>query len=196
MVPSHRGGLAAEVGDSAMVRLTSDRDFLTGATLWQDINRSAAAPRRAPRNCDYPHSIVPIDARVLILMTALTLTLGACGEQRGSAMHTVPEPLPRTALRTPAPTIATIEVPLIGFRLPRDPQMVKPGTIAFVATNDGELRHALAVDGPAGEIRTPALRPGEQATIALRLPRGTYRWYCPIGDHARRGMVGRVRVAE
>jgi len=139
---------------------------------------------------------VPIDARLLILMAALTLTLSGCGEQRGNAMHTVAEPLPRTASTTPAPTIPTIKVSLIGFRLPRDPQIVKPGMIAFVATNDGELRHALAVDGPAGEIRTPALRPGEQATITLALPRGTFRWYCPIGDHARRGMVGRVRVAE
>jgi hypothetical protein len=138
---------------------------------------------------------VPIDARVPILMAALTLTLSGCGEQRGNAMHTVADP-PATAATTPAPTIATLEVSLIEFRLPRDPQIVTPGTIAFVATNDGELRHALAVDGPAGVIRTPALRPGEQATIALRLPRGTYRWYCPIGDDARRGMVGRVRVAE
>lgn len=159
---------------------------------------SIARPPVPPRSSDardYPHSIVPIDARMRIVMAALTLTLSGCGEQRGNAMHTVPEPLPRTA-STPAATIPTIEVSLIGFRLPRDPQIVKPGTIAFVATNDGELRHALAIDGPAGEIRTPALRPGEQATITLRLPRGTYRWYCPIGDHARRGMVGRMRVAE
>ena len=137
---------------------------------------------------------MPIDARVLILLAALTLS--GCGEQRGNAMHTVAEPLPRTASTTPTPRIPTIEVSLIGFRLPRDPQIVKPGTIAFVATNDGELGHALAVDGPAGEMRTLALRPGEQrddhaATAARHL-----QWYCPIGDHARRGMVGRVRVAR
>jgi uncharacterized cupredoxin-like copper-binding protein len=68
--------------------------------------------------------------------------------------------------------------------------------IAFAATNDGLVRHALAVDGPAGQVRTPALAPGERATLTVQLPPGTYKWYCPLGDHQRRGMVGRVRVAE
>jgi uncharacterized cupredoxin-like copper-binding protein len=45
-------------------------------------------------------------------------------------------------------------------------------------------------------MRTPALAPGERATLTVQLPPGTYKWYCPIGDHQRRGMVGRVRVAE
>jgi uncharacterized cupredoxin-like copper-binding protein len=125
-----------------------------------------------------------------------TLALGSCGEQRGDAMHTVPEPLASAASTPRSPPIATTEVSLTEYRLPRDPRISKAGTIAFVATNDGELRHALAVDGPAGEVRTPALRPGEQATFTLRLPPGTYRWYCPLGDHVRRGMVGHVRVAE
>ena len=134
---------------------------------------------------------------VLAVQATLTLALGAgCGEQRGDAMHTVPEPLPTATATIPASTIARIEVSLLEYRLPRDPRIAKAGTVAFVATNDGVLRHALAVDGPAGEVRTPALAPGEQGTIALRLPRGTYRWYCPIANHARLGMVGRVRVAE
>lgn len=130
------------------------------------------------------------------VIAALMLALGGCGEPRGNATDTVPEPLATAARATPEPTIARIEVSLIEYRLPRDSHVARAGAIAFVATNDGERRHALAVDGPAGEVRTPALLPGEQATITLTLPRGTYRWYCPIGDHARRGMVGRVRVAE
>lgn len=131
-----------------------------------------------------------------VLISALSLALAGCGEERGDAMRTVPEPLATTASTTPVPAIATAQVSLIEYRLPRGPRIARTGRIAFVATNDGGLRHALAVDGPAGEVRTPALLPGEQATIAVVLPRGTYRWYCPIGDHARRGMVGRVRVAE
>ena len=30
----------------------------------------------------------------------------------------------------------------------------------------------------------------------VRLPPGTYKWLCPLADHERRGMAGRVRVAE
>jgi FtsP/CotA-like multicopper oxidase with cupredoxin domain len=32
--------------------------------------------------------------------------------------------------------------------------------------------------------------------FSVRLPPGTYKWYCPIADHEQRGMFGRVRVAE
>ena len=45
-------------------------------------------------------------------------------------------------------------------------------------------------------MRTRALRPGERTVLTVRLPAGTYKWYCPIADHEQRGMAGRVRVAE
>jgi uncharacterized cupredoxin-like copper-binding protein len=44
--------------------------------------------------------------------------------------------------------------------------------------------------------RTQALRRGERTTLTVRLAPGTYKWYCPVGDHERRGMTGRVRVGE
>jgi uncharacterized cupredoxin-like copper-binding protein len=98
---------------------------------------------------------------------------------------------------TTTPAVATVDVSLEDYRLvPQSPRVARRGVIAFVATNDGQTRHALAVDGPTGERRSVALRPGERTTIALRLEPGTYKWYCPIADHERRGMVGRVRVAE
>jgi plastocyanin len=82
------------------------------------------------------------------------------------------------------------------FRLPRNVRVPRSGLIAFEATNDGQSLHALAVVGPAGQARTQTLRPGERTTVEVRLPPGTYKWYCPVDDHERRGMVGRVRVAE
>ncbi|MBA3329219.1 MAG: hypothetical protein H0T43_13055, partial [Solirubrobacterales bacterium] len=66
----------------------------------------------------------------------------------------------------------------------------------FEVTNEGEAPHALAVAGPAGLARTPALRPGQATTLTVELPAGTYKWYCPLADHELRGMAGRVRVAE
>jgi uncharacterized cupredoxin-like copper-binding protein len=91
---------------------------------------------------------------------------------------------------------ATVPVSLVDFRLPRNVRVPRSGLIAFEATNDGESPHALAVIGPAGQVRTQTLRPGERTTVEVRLPPGTYKWYCPVADHERRGMVGRVRVAE
>ncbi|MGH2901240.1 MAG: hypothetical protein ACRDMZ_21365, partial [Solirubrobacteraceae bacterium] len=124
------------------------------------------------------------------------MILTGCGEPRGSATRTAPQPLGPTATATTIPD-ATVEVSLVEYVLEvAGARVRRAGVIAFEATNDGLERHALAVDGPAGTVRTPALPPGERATIALALPPGTYKWYCPIGDHERRGMAGRVRVAE
>lgn len=132
----------------------------------------------------------------MLIAAAVSLATAGCGEQRGDATRTVPEPL-RPAASTGARAVATAAVSLADYRLDvADPRVPRAGVIAFVATNDGLVRHALAVDGPAGQVRTAALAPGERATLTVQLPPGTYKWYCPIGDHQRRGMVGRVRVAE
>ncbi len=135
-------------------------------------------------------------ARCSLLAAALSLVAAGCGEQRGNATRTLPEPAGA------APTIdrravASAEVSLVDYALVvSDPRVPRAGLIAFAATNDGLVRHALAVDGPSGQVRTAALRRGERAVFTVRLPPGTYKWYCPIADHEQRGMVGRVRVAE
>ena len=136
--------------------------------------------------------------RVIVLLSAAAALLGGCGEDRdaGGGVRTSPVPVGEPPATTAA-AVATVDVSLEDYRLvPQSPRVARHGVIAFVATNDGQTRHALAVDGPTGERRSVALRPGERTTIVLRLERGTYKWYCPIADHERRGMVGRVRVAE
>jgi len=134
--------------------------------------------------------------RAAATAAVVSLAAAGCGEQRGDATRTVPRPA------GPAPTldarvVATVEVSLVDYAIDvADPRVPKAGLIAFAATNDGLVRHALAVDAPAGTVRTPALAPGELAVLTVRLPPGTYRWYCPLADHEQRGMVGRVRIAE
>ncbi|HEV2786204.1 MAG TPA: hypothetical protein VGV67_07455 [Solirubrobacteraceae bacterium] len=126
----------------------------------------------------------------------LSLAAGGCGEERGHATRTVPVPLP-PATTADARADAVAEVSLVDYALDVEMARVRrAGLIAFVATNDGLVRHALAVDAPAGTVRTPVLRLGERATFSVRLPAGTYKWYCPVADHEQRGMVGRIRIAE
>ena len=126
----------------------------------------------------------------------VALATAGCGEERGAATSTVPEPV-GPAPTTDARAVAVTEVSLVDYALDvADPRVPEAGLIAFGATNDGMARHALAVDGPAGPVRTPALALGERAVLTVRLPPGIYKWYCPLADHERRGMTGRVRVAE
>ena len=133
-----------------------------------------------------------------VAVPALALALAACGEERpggSGTVRTTPVALPK-----PPPvgrSVAMVEVSLAEYGLrPARPRVARSGAIAFVATNDGQARHALQVDGAAGEVRSATLRPGERATLVVRLPPGTYKWLCPLADHEERGMTGRVRVAE
>jgi plastocyanin len=132
----------------------------------------------------------------LALAAAAALSISACGESRGEGVRTSPAAVGTDSTTFGAGADATVPVSLTDFRLPRNVRVPRGGLIAFEATNDGQSLHALAVVGPAGQVRTQTLRPGERTTVEVRLPPGTYKWYCPVGDHERRGMVGRVRVAE
>lgn len=132
----------------------------------------------------------------LALVVAGSLAAGGCGEERGQATRTVPEPVGSVATTDPR-AVAVAAVSLVDYVLRADRSRVeRAGLIAFEATNDGTVRHALAVDAPAGRVSTRALRPGERATFAVRLPPGRYKWYCPVADHEQRGMSGWLRVAE
>ena len=132
----------------------------------------------------------------LSLIAAASLAAAGCGEERGTAARTVPERVGTVAAPDPR-AVAIASVSLVEYALEAGlPRVGRAGVIAFEATNDGTMRHALAVDAPAGQVRTRALRPGERAVLSVRLPPGTYKWYCPLADHEQRGMVGRLRVAE
>ncbi len=132
----------------------------------------------------------------LALFAAASLAAAGCGERRGDATRTTPQPI-GSVPTLDSGVVATAEVSLVDYALDApDPRVPKAGLIAFAATNDGQLRHALAVDGPAGTVRTKALELGERGLLTVELPPGTYKWYCPLADHEQRGMVGRVRVQE
>lgn len=132
----------------------------------------------------------------LALIAAASLAAGGCGEQRGQATRTVPEPVGPVPTTDPR-AVAVVSVSLADYVLAVDRSWVpRAGLVAFEATNDGTVRHGLAVDAPAGRVTTRALRTGERATFSIRLPPGRYKWYCPVADHEQRGMVGRLRVAE
>jgi hypothetical protein len=132
----------------------------------------------------------------LALIAAVSLAAGGCGEQRGDTTRTVPEPVGTVPAPDPR-AVAIATVSLVDYALEAgQPRVARAGIVAIEATNDGLVDHALAVDAPAGRVRTRTLRPGARTVLSVRLPPGTYKWYGPIADHEQRGMTGRLRVAE
>jgi uncharacterized cupredoxin-like copper-binding protein len=132
------------------------------------------------------------------LFTA-ALALGGCGEDRTAATTTETTPSqPRRPARAEQLVVARVRLSETEFRL--DPSAIRvdrPATLDIRVRNAGSRRHALAVEAPAGEVRTPVLAGGESETLRVRLDKpGRYRWYCPVDGHARRGMRGTVTVAR
>lgn len=133
---------------------------------------------------------MPVRRAALALGLVAALALAGCGERRGSGATatTTPDTVPRPGGRL-------VVVSLTDYRLkPANVRVAHAGVVTFDATNDGASEHALAVTGPSGEVRTRALKPGEHAQLQVDLPDGTFKWDCPIANHERLGMAGRIRV--
>src|SRR5436309_401106 len=80
-----------------------------------------------------------------------------------------------------------------------DPAQAAGGDVGLVSikiVNDGRVAHALAVDGPNGEIQLDGrVAPGATATLEADLDKpGPYTMYCPLDGHRAKGMVGSITV--
>ncbi len=71
----------------------------------------------------------------------------------------------------------------------------KTGKITITVTNNGTITHALAVQTPAGPVKTPHIAPGQSAKLTVDISMaGSYTFFCPIGNHRQAGMHGMLVV--
>lgn len=82
----------------------------------------------------------------------------------------------------------TVEVSLREFRIEM-PRSIEAGPTVFRVTNDGSAQHNFEVEGEGvEEVFATNLRPGQTRTLRVDLRPGAYQVYCPVQDHADRGM--------
>ena len=115
------------------------------------------------------------------------LALAACGSSSSSS-----EP----GTTAPASGGQTISIGESEYKL--DPSSVKvdqTGTVTFKVTNNGQIAHALELEGQGVEEETETIEPGETAELTVGLSRqGSYEIYCPIDGHREKGMEGMLTV--
>jgi uncharacterized cupredoxin-like copper-binding protein len=71
----------------------------------------------------------------------------------------------------------------------------KPAKATLTVNNDGSQVHALAVEGPTGEVKTADIQPGASAKLTVDATKpGRYEYYCPIDGHRAKGMQGSITV--
>lgn len=116
--------------------------------------------------------------------TALLLAAGAAfAMTRGQA--------PATHARA-----GTVAIVLDDFRFRPQKVLAQPGQLRFELRNVGRLPHAFRLLRSGNEVlKVPSLSPGEAVTVVRRVTPGTYRFLCPLQNHAELGMYGSVVVS-
>jgi plastocyanin len=125
---------------------------------------------------------------VAILAVAASLALAGCGGGDGSDTGTLVQDIH---------VVRVIDVHETDFALaPKRIRIERFGYYGLRAINDGEVPHALELEGPGIKgKRTANVEPGDSETMVVYFRRaGTYELYCPVADHEQRGMKATVRV--
>jgi plastocyanin len=73
--------------------------------------------------------------------------------------------------------------------------MKRPGALRLTLDNKGSLAHDIKVekDGRVLGVTSP-FPAGETRSASVRLASGTYEFICTVGDHAKLGMKGTLKV--
>jgi uncharacterized cupredoxin-like copper-binding protein len=121
--------------------------------------------------------------RRLLRLVPVAVLLTACGgssnkaDQGGAVLQTIRISEQEYSL---TPSTATVS---------------KSGTYEFEVTNNGQVAHALEVEGNGVEEKTADIQPGSSATLSVSLSKpGSYEMYCPVDGHRGQGMDGTLEV--
>ncbi len=99
-----------------------------------------------------------------------------------------PQESKEEAAKAKAPEVTTVEVGLKDFSIDM-PDTLNAGPVIIKVTNRGNGVHNFAIERQNVESKFDTnLEPGESRSLRIDLKPGEYRVYCPVGDHAERGM--------
>jgi uncharacterized cupredoxin-like copper-binding protein len=141
--------------------------------------------------------------RTLLSLFALVTMIAAVGcepsrETRENIVHT-PETTTATSTGTTTTAAETASAPVqvtlseysIGM-----PATLPAGITRFEIRNAGQLPHNFEIEGEGIERELEQdLAPGESGVLEVELQPGTYRVYCPVGNHDQEhGMTMQLTV--
>jgi uncharacterized cupredoxin-like copper-binding protein len=142
--------------------------------------------------------------RIAAAAAALVL-LAACGDDGDDTTASGSSSTADKPLSTPATTPEASDAPSTGKKaaievdesefMIKMPTTLAAGTYTFTVLNNGTLAHSLQVDGPGVEDETSGtIQAGAEGSLTVNLQKGTYHFYCSVGDHESKGMELDVTV--
>lgn len=130
-------------------------------------------------------------------LAATALLAAGCGSDDDSTASTTAESTTSSAAAPPGGgSSETVKISETEYELTPADVTVKPGTVTFDVSNDGNTVHNLEVEGPNGEAEIEGdLEPGASGELTVDLSEpGTYEMYCPVDGHKDMGMTGEITV--
>src|SRR6476661_5412814 len=74
-------------------------------------------------------------------------------------------------------------------------QTFTSGPHTFTVHNTGETAHNLTIEGPGVDKQaTSTIQPGQTATLAVTLQKGSYELWCSVDEHKDQGMDLHITV--
>ncbi len=124
--------------------------------------------------------------RRLLLLLPAAMLLSACGGNSSDESS------------SDGPVVTTIQISEAEYSLtPKTITLPEAGTYEFNVRNDGQITHALEIEGNGEEHKSGDIGPGSTVTIRVNLSDdGRYEMYCPIGNHRGQGMEGEIVVGR
>lgn len=71
----------------------------------------------------------------------------------------------------------------------------KHGKVTLVMANPSSIKHAIAIEGHGIDKDGKTVGKGKSSRVTVTLKKGTYTFYCPVGDHESEGMRGKIVVS-
>lgn len=136
-----------------------------------------------------------------MLLLVIVLAAGGCGgDNQGSVEDKEPsndeeQYAADEQYKAAAAAAGTILIQETEFVLsPTNVTLGEAGNYVLVGQNIGNATHALAIEGNDIQTETGEIEPGQSAELEVYLESGTYKIYCPVGDHEEQGMVGTITI--
>lgn len=147
---------------------------------------------------------------ILFAVAGLVL-IGGIGfivmQNKPTAKDSVPSPQPNTATAPAETVVNTGEMPAVEgvkeitlestpFKYSQTEIKVKKGGRVKLTLNNVQGFHDWVLDGYEN-VKTKQIKAGESETIEFVADKaGTFEYYCSVGDHRAKGMVGNLIVEE
>jgi uncharacterized cupredoxin-like copper-binding protein len=138
----------------------------------------------------------PVTAVPAIALAGVALAAASCGSSNDNKSSNSGGSGGTSAPKKAAPSAgATVAESGSEFKFSNPAPTAKAGKVSVKLTNDGQVPHAIEIEGaPGGDKKSAVIQPGANTTLSANLKPGKYEFYCPVDSHRQQGMKGTLTV--